>query len=289
MWTSSIIAISLLCCMSTEPLGRRDRAVGNGHRHRDLDAQVGAGQGRHRRVSLFSDKGAAAQTEALPSVTNTTSVRLSQDLTTAAADGGQTRLTARDVELSIVSDVYSPAGELSIAVSLDSPPAELSVSSKWSTSDGEPPSEPGQGAPLTQEQLVTQLQEELSTLTNAAESVPSAPISTNAPNPCQGQTKPLEGPCLKCRCATHFNPPKYECAVTECMRGQCVDGHIPPGECCPVCPNGRNCDANGQIIPFGQTVTMDNGDQCYCANIDGRWGELEAVCMSEPIPPDYPA
>ncbi|CAL1542787.1 unnamed protein product [Lymnaea stagnalis] len=264
-----ILAVAFLCLIFAKPWRRGSVNRDNGHR-RDVDAKTGFGRHEQERPpskgwrSFVADQGVPQPPQSK-------------------------RLTARDVELSVESVVSSPSGELSVSVVLDSPPAELTIASRWNDAPAEELSSvPDLGSPSSEMSAVssvTELQDELSPATSAG----SGTTPTEAPNACQGLTKPQEGPCLKCRCVSDTAQPKYECTVTECMRGQCVDGHTPPGECCPVCPNGRNCDANGQVIPFGPVVELDNGDQCYCANVQGRWGELEAVCQTPPTPPDYPS
>ncbi|XP_078678529.1 kielin/chordin-like protein [Branchiostoma floridae x Branchiostoma belcheri] len=81
-----------------------------------------------------------------------------------------------------------------------------------------------------------------------------------------GQTwHPNGDPCHTCTC--EFNSwqstGQEMCYYADCACPSCVDEVIDPGQCCPRCPNGDNCNAMGTVIPAGRDVQV-NGYTCRC-------------------------
>ncbi|BFZ22224.1 hypothetical protein BsWGS_25263 [Bradybaena similaris] len=68
-------------------------------------------------------------------------------------------------------------------------------------------------------------------------------------------------PCVRCYCPFGGGTPV--CDVTSCPLSQCVDPVTVPGVCCPICPNGPNCQIGLLTLPIGQSVLVE-GARCVC-------------------------
>ncbi|XP_059149073.1 kielin/chordin-like protein [Physella acuta] len=110
------------------------------------------------------------------------------------------------------------------------------------------------------------------------------PTTTPKPANCEDLVNPAEGhPCMHCWCYEG----EYQCAVPGCLRPRCVDSVSDPKYCCPVCPNGDNCEMNGNIIPSGQTVTIKDVGQCYCVVDEYDGLRPECVPVTPPMTTPY--
>ncbi|KAI8504059.1 hypothetical protein Bbelb_181270 [Branchiostoma belcheri] len=81
-----------------------------------------------------------------------------------------------------------------------------------------------------------------------------------------GQTwHPNGDPCHTCTCEFNWwqSTAQEMCYHADCACPSCVDEVIDPGQCCPRCPNGDNCNAMGTVIPAGRDVQV-NGQTCRC-------------------------
>ncbi|XP_059149059.1 integumentary mucin C.1-like [Physella acuta] len=88
----------------------------------------------------------------------------------------------------------------------------------------------------------------------------SATKTTNPEN-CEGLDNPdPDNPCAHCFCSNG----RYVCEYHSCIAPSCVDDVTNPGECCPFCPNGDNCQVGGQIIPVSQTLIIPGYGTCSC-------------------------
>jgi hypothetical protein len=67
--------------------------------------------------------------------------------------------------------------------------------------------------------------------------------------------------CVRCYCPLGGGNPV--CDVTSCPMSQCVDPVHVPGVCCPVCPNGPNCQIGLLTLPIGESVILE-GATCTC-------------------------
>lgn len=83
-------------------------------------------------------------------------------------------------------------------------------------------------------------------------------------------------PCIHCYCTSSKDT---ACAITDCTMPPCVDAVRDPAQCCPVCPNGRNCrHTDGTIIKQGEVYHPDPDTTCRCpTNTFGLHGSL-ALC-----------
>uniref|UniRef100_A0A0B6Z8M8 VWFC domain-containing protein n=2 Tax=Arion vulgaris TaxID=1028688 RepID=A0A0B6Z8M8_9EUPU len=76
--------------------------------------------------------------------------------------------------------------------------------------------------------------------------------------------------CVRCYCPLGGGNPV--CDVTSCPMSQCVDPVNISGVCCPVCPNGPNCQIGLLTLPVDQSVIVD-GATCSCeslVDLDGQ-------------------
>nr|KAI8738336.1 von Willebrand factor C domain-containing protein 2-like [Biomphalaria glabrata] len=92
---------------------------------------------------------------------------------------------------------------------------------------------------------------------------------------CKDALKPPTHPCISCPECVQGN---WVCYTRECP-DECVDALVLSDQCCPVCPNGPNCQHADVIIPYGQVVTLATGMQCSCRKSEWGWGGLEAFCQ----------
>ncbi|XP_059165901.1 cysteine-rich motor neuron 1 protein-like [Physella acuta] len=75
--------------------------------------------------------------------------------------------------------------------------------------------------------------------------------------------------CVRCYCP--FGGGNPVCDVTSCPLSQCVDPVSVPGVCCPICPNGPNCQIGILTLPIGQSILVE-GATCTCESfidVDG--------------------
>ncbi|GFO22954.1 von Willebrand factor c domain-containing 2-like protein [Plakobranchus ocellatus] len=68
-------------------------------------------------------------------------------------------------------------------------------------------------------------------------------------------------PCVRCYCPLGGGEPV--CDVTACPLSECVDPKEVPGLCCPICPNGPNCQIGLLTLPINQSVVIE-GATCAC-------------------------
>ncbi|XP_066284608.1 kielin/chordin-like protein [Branchiostoma lanceolatum] len=115
--------------------------------------------------------------------------------------------------------------------------------------------------------------------------VTTTPMPTTTPSGCMGQDGQFHAPgstyhptgdkCYTCHCDYGMvnwfdwsSTISENCHYTDCACPPCVDDVIPPGQCCPTCPNGHNCNAMGTVIPVGRDVEV-NGYICFCPDTSG--------------------
>lgn len=72
-------------------------------------------------------------------------------------------------------------------------------------------------------------------------------------------------PCETCQCS---DDGKLQCSVADCTPPPCVDPVLEEGQCCPICPNGPNCNSSA-----GHTIAAtvhwvrlpdDSCTECRC-------------------------
>ncbi|XP_005095676.1 brorin [Aplysia californica] len=81
-------------------------------------------------------------------------------------------------------------------------------------------------------------------------------------------------PCVRCYCPVGGGDPV--CDVTDCPLSQCVDPVKVEGVCCPVCPNGPNCQIGLLTLPIGQSVVIE-GATCTCESFTDVDGEKRTL------------
>ncbi|XP_052721316.1 von Willebrand factor C domain-containing protein 2-like [Crassostrea angulata] len=87
-------------------------------------------------------------------------------------------------------------------------------------------------------------------------------------------------PCEICQCSSCG---QAYCAIVDCFSVGCVDAVHEPNQCCPVCPNGRNCKApDGTIIKHGDTYSTAYMT-CHCLQFSTL-----AECAYKPPQPVQP-
>nr|XP_034303064.1 brorin-like [Crassostrea gigas] len=87
-------------------------------------------------------------------------------------------------------------------------------------------------------------------------------------------------PCEICQCSSSG---QAYCAIVDCFSVGCADAVHDPNQCCPVCPNGRNCKApDGTIIKHGDTYST-----AYITCLCLQFGTL-AECAYKPPQPIQP-
>ncbi|XP_059149048.1 kielin/chordin-like protein [Physella acuta] len=103
------------------------------------------------------------------------------------------------------------------------------------------------------------------------------PDPPTTPTGCYDGYVDSDDPCRRCEC----DGDQLMCYNIPCAWGKCVDGYTEPGQCCPTCPNGRNCKANGVIIPYGTPVLIEGIGYCYCVDETSTYwqGGVEVECL----------
>lgn len=81
-------------------------------------------------------------------------------------------------------------------------------------------------------------------------------------------------PCVRCYCPIGGGEPV--CDVTSCPSTQCVDPVKVKGVCCPVCPNGPNCQIGLLTLPLNQTVEVE-GANCTCEEFTDQDGKRRVL------------
>ncbi|KAH3835311.1 von Willebrand factor C domain-containing protein 2-like [Dreissena polymorpha] len=85
-----------------------------------------------------------------------------------------------------------------------------------------------------------------------------------------------KSPCEPCQCGHDGH---IFCAIVDCFFTPCVDSVHDPTKCCPVCPNGPNCQhKDGTIIKNGETYRPDSLTTCRCPDNHFGFGAAIAVC-----------
>ncbi|KAK3088630.1 hypothetical protein FSP39_021499 [Pinctada imbricata] len=116
-----------------------------------------------------------------------------------------------------------------------------------------------------------------------ATSLPELLTAVTAPATCEynGKQYPVgsfqPNPCQPCQCTSSG---RAYCAVVDCFFTQCVDYVHDKNQCCPTCPNGRNCRApDGTVIKYGQSYNPDPNTHCQC----NQWSP-QAECLQKAPP-----
>ncbi|GFR91926.1 brorin-like protein [Elysia marginata] len=81
-------------------------------------------------------------------------------------------------------------------------------------------------------------------------------------------------PCVRCYCPLGGGEPV--CDVTSCPLSQCVDPVHIQGVCCPVCPNGPNCQIGLLTLPINKTVEVE-GATCTCERFTDQDGKTRVL------------
>ncbi|ESO93579.1 hypothetical protein LOTGIDRAFT_232630 [Lottia gigantea] len=79
----------------------------------------------------------------------------------------------------------------------------------------------------------------------------------------------------------------------EVQQADCIDSCVNPepevdsdGICCPICPDGPNCETEGVIIPHGDQMVV--GDQlCECEPLILSSYNPKTSVICYPLPPAY--